>query len=149
MWIDDDDNIAISIKWGNGKKEFVLGNEGNILLGPVDHITWPRQNMMIVTNQNKMMLYMNYIPLSCQADKYEFISKYYIIKNNDEYEIVNSKDIVFVQNDDNLYVIDDDGDKVIRMSQKTKDLMELLSDNDLPVLNEKKQKTRRLTYERN
>lgn len=149
LWIDDDDNIAISIKWGNGKKEFVLGNDGNILLGPVDHITWPRQNMMIVTNQNKMMLYMNYIPLSCQADKYEFISKYYIIKNNDEYEIVNSKDIVFVQNEDNLYVIDDDGDKVIRMSQKTKDLMELLSDNDLPVLNEKKQKTRRLTYERN
>lgn len=149
LWIDHNGNVAISIKWGNGEKEFILGSDGNILLGPVDHITFPRESISIVTNQNKMMLYMNYIPLSCQADKYEFISKYYIIKNNDEYEIVNSKDIVFVQNEDNLYVIDDDGDKVIRMSQKTKDLMELLSDNDLPVLNEKKQKTRRLTYERN
>lgn len=147
LWEDYDGNVAIRIKWGNGKKEFVLGKDGNILLGPVDDVFYPRQNMSIVTNQTKMMLYMNYIPLSCQADKYEFVSKHYILKKKNEYEEVDYKEIILVQNEEDLYVIDDDGDKAIRMSQRTKNLMSLLSDNDLLSLNEEKQKTRRLIYE--
>lgn len=149
LWIDFNGNIAMSIKWGNGTKEFVLGQDGNILLGPVDHVTFPTKNMSIVTNQNKMMLYMNYKPLSYQADKYEMILKQYMIKTNTKYEKVNCKEIILVENEDNLYVIDEDGDKLIRMSQKTKDLMSLMSDNDiLPLDEEEKQKEKRITYAR-
>lgn len=145
LWIDLAGNITMSIKWGNGTKEFILDMDGNILLGPVDDTTFPIKNMRIVTNQNKMMLYMNYKPLSYQADRYEIIYKKYIIKTNNKYKEIKSKEIILVENEDNLYVIDEDGDKLIRMSQKTKDLMSFMSSNDILPLDEE-EKEKRLIY---
>ena len=127
--------IVVEAVYGNGKKKFVLDDEFNIVLGPVDNITIPHyKNTMIISNKEKQQLYQNYLPISYQADKIDSLIKYYV---NNQGIVVKTECIFKIQNNNGKFIVDEDGDNVLEQSKEAKDLIDSLGNIDIDLVDTK------------
>ena len=135
------ENIHIEASYGNGEKQYLLDKLGNVILGPVDNISGPKNDIYIITNKGKMQIYQNGVPISYQADSISWVKKHYVDKNGIS---VKRKDLLKFRNGNNIYIVDEDGEKIIKQTEDALELQKMLFGlefDDLLGIEEEKEKS--------
>ena len=111
----------ISARYGNGSKYYVIDEDFNIVLGPVDDIFGnTKDDILIIRNNNRDQLYKDYVPFTYQADEIKKLNKYYVRENG----IVEKKTNVYkVRNGGTVFIIDSTGDVMLEQSKESLDLI--------------------------
>ena len=124
--IDTLDNYVIELPFGNGKKQCLLNNQGEVLINYADKIEGPVEGIYIVTNRDVKQCYLNGAPISYSAEQVDIIDKYICESNGHFIDI--KKELAF-GNMGNYSITDCDSDKVLIESDNILKLKQLLDDD--------------------
>ena len=126
-------NIIIEVIFGNGKKECLLNNKGEVLINYADSIEGPADGVYIVTNKGEKQCYLNGVPISYNAEQINILDKYICNSNGN---LIDRKKAIVFGNKGNYSIIDDDEDIVLIQSEDTLKIKHMLDDIDLLMIDE-------------
>ena len=127
-----DKYICVETKYGNGKKQYLLENDSTLTIGPFDRVVDYRNDTFILQDKNRCQCYRHGIPITYVADDIVFIPKRFVSIDG---IIKKTSYILKIENAGCLYVIDVDGDIILRKNSIVENLERLIGET-----NESKQK---------
>ncbi len=127
-----DKYICIEVKYGNGKKQYLLEDNSTLIIGPFDKVVDYCNNIFIIQDKNRCQCYKEGIPITHAVDDITFIPKKIVLSDG---TIEKSSYILKIENAGCLYVVDIDGDITLRKNGIVENLERLMGET-----NETKQK---------
>lgn len=123
--LDEFGNFTVSINENGIAKEYLLNSKKGTLIGPKKHISYPR-NGIYITYDDKCQAYdQNGNEVITGVDRISWTSKYFV---NRDGLILKKEMKLRIDNLGYVYIIDTDGDKLIKLPKENLELLELLGD---------------------
>lgn len=125
VFVDELDNICLKIPYGAGSRYVLTDSLGDVIIGPSREIQKPVDGCYIVKKEKYQLYDSSGIPITYEADMQKWTTKYYV---NESGVIREKQNNLLIENNGNIYLVDNGLDITIKENKEYKELMKRLKE---------------------